>query len=437
MGLFFEKNMTEQLYQLFRESKGLSTDSRTVTEGQMFFALWGDNFNGNKYAEAALAKGASCAVIDDPSFETEKTILVDDTLMELQKLANHHRKELNCPVVAITGSNGKTTTKELVAAVLSKKFRVHFTRKNFNNQIGVPLTILSAPEGTEMMVIEMGASHVGEIRNLCLIARPDYGIITNIGTAHFEGFGSFDGVVKAKTELYEHLRKVNGIAFYNDKDRLISEKIFSMVNRAVPFSNPTGAELKVIPELSDMNLSLSVKYLQKKFKIKTNLFGSYNSDNVKAAIAIGLFFGVDIEDIADAIETYVPGDNRSQVMVTENNTLICDSYNANPVSMKMAIESFAAIDAEKKMCILGDMLELGDRSEEEHKKIHRVLTDHNLQNVMLAGPVFRKVSAGFRFKTFSDVSRLKEFLKIKPVKGYHILIKGSRGMALEQIYDLL
>ncbi len=429
--------MTEQLYQLFRESKGLSTDSRTVTGGQMFFALWGDNFNGNKFAEAALAKGASCAVIDDPSFETEGTILVDDTLMELQKLANHHRKELNCPVIGITGSNGKTTTKELLAAVLSKKFRIHYTRKNLNNQIGVPLTILSAPEGTELMVIEMGANHVGEIRTLCLIARPDYGIITNIGTAHIEGFGSFEGIVKAKTEMYEHLRKVNGIAFYNDKDKLISEKIFRMVNRAVPFSNPTGTELKVVAEMSDMNLSLSVKYLQNKLKIRTNLFGSYNLDNVRAAIAIGLFFGVGIEDIADAIENYIPGDNRSQVRVTENNTLICDSYNANPVSMKMAIESFAAIAADKKLCILGDMLELGDRSEEEHKKIHKVLTDHNLQNVMLTGPVFRKVSAGFRFKTFSNVNRLKEFLKLKPVKGYHILIKGSRGMALEEIYELL
>jgi UDP-N-acetylmuramoyl-tripeptide--D-alanyl-D-alanine ligase len=429
--------MTEQLYQLFRESRGLSTDSRTITEGQIFFALWGDNFNGNKYAADALAKGASWAVIDDPAFETEKTILVDDTLTELQKLANHHRKELKCPVIAITGTNGKTTTKELLAAVLSKKYRVHCTNKNFNNQIGVPLTILSAPEGTEMMVLEMGASHIGEIRTLCLIARPDYGIITNIGTAHIEGFGSFDGVVKAKTELYEHLRKVNGIAFYNDRDKLISEKIYKMVNRAVPFSDPTGTELKVTPEISDMNLSLSVKYLQKKLQIRTNLFGTYNSDNVKAAIGTGLFFGVDIEDIADAVEKYVPGDNRSQILVTENNTLICDSYNANPVSMKMAIESFAAIEAVKKMCILGDMLELGDKSEEEHKKMHKVLTDHNLQNVMLAGPIFAKVSAGFRFKTFSTVSRLKEYLRLKPVKGYHILIKGSRGMALEQIYDML
>ncbi len=429
--------MTEQIYTLFRESKGLSTDSRTVSEGQMFFALWGEKFNGNKYAADALKKGASWAVIDDPAFETEKTILVDDTLAELQKLATHHRKELKCPLIAVTGTNGKTTTKELLAAVLSKKFRVHYTNKNFNNQIGVPLTILSAPEGTEMMIIEMGASHIGEIRTLCLIARPDYGIITNIGTAHIEGFGSFDGVIKAKTELFEYLRKVNGIAFYNDKDKLISEKIYGLVNRAVPFSGPAGIPLKITPEPAGLNLILNVKYQNSKIRISTKLFGNYNTDNIRAAMATGLFFGIALDDIADAVESYVPENDRSQVLITENNTIISDSYNANPVSMKLALESFAAIETEKKLCILGDMLELGDRSEEEHKKIHKVLTDHNLQNVMLAGPVFTKVSAGFRFKTFSNVSRLKEYLKLKPVRGYHILIKGSRGMALEQIYDLL
>jgi len=437
MGHFFENIMTEQIYRLLKESKGLSTDSRSISGGQMFFALWGDKFNGNKYAAEALKKGASWAVIDDPAFENEKTILVDDTLTELQKLATHHRKQLKCPVIAITGSNGKTTTKELLAAVLSKKFKVHYTKKNLNNQIGVPLTILSADEGTEIMVLEMGASHIGEIRTLCLIARPDYGIITNIGAAHIEGFGSFEGVVKAKTELYEHLRKINGIAFYNDTDKLISEKIYKIVNRAVPYSDPAGIELRISPELTDLKLSLSVKYRQKKLKIRTNLFGIYNTDNIKAAIAAGLFFGIDLEDIADAVENYIPENNRSQVVITKNNTLICDSYNANPVSMKMAIESFASTDSGKKLCILGDMLELGDKSEEEHIKIHRVLTDHNLQNVMLAGPVFAKVSAGFRFKTFTSVTRLKEFLRIKPVKGYHILIKGSRGMELEQIFDML
>ena len=434
---FFEKNMTEQLYQLFKESSGLSTDSRSISRGQIFFALWGEKYNGNQYAAEALAKGASWAIIDDPAFETEKTVLVDDTLTELQKLATHHRKELKSTVVAITGTNGKTTTKELLSTVLARKFRVHSTNRNLNNQIGVPLTILSAAEGTEIMIVEMGANHIGEIRTLCLIARPDYGIITNIGTAHIQGFGSFEGVVKAKTELYEYLRKVNGIAFYNDKDTILSEKIYRMLNRAVPFSEPTGAELNVEHESSNLNLCLSVTYLHKTYKIKTNLFGAYNIENIKAAIATGLFFGVEMEDISDAIEKYIPGNNRSQILVTKNNTLICDCYNANPVSMRMAIESFAAIKAENKTCILADMLELGDRSEEEHVRIHKVLSDNNLRNVMLAGPIFHKVSAGFRFKTFTSVSRLAEYLKTKPVRGNHVLIKGSRGMALEQIYDLL
>jgi UDP-N-acetylmuramoyl-tripeptide--D-alanyl-D-alanine ligase len=428
---------TEQLYQLYRESSGISTDSRTIGENEIFFALWGEKYNGNKYAADALEKGASWAVIDDEAFETEKTILVDDCLIELQALATHHRKEMDVPVLAITGTNGKTTTKELIAAVLSKKFRIHSTKGNLNNQIGVPLTILSAPEGSEMMVIEMGASHVGEIRTLCMIARPDYGIITNVGTAHIEGFGSPEGVLKTKAELYEYLRKVNGIVLYNDKDHVLSEKIYRLVNRAVPFSDPTGVKLSIKHISDDINLSLDVRYLQKEYRIKTKLFGLFNLENVRAAIATGLFFGVEMNDIADAVENYTPGNNRSQVMVTKNNTLICDSYNANPSSMRLAIESFAKVNAEKKICILGDMLELGDKSEEEHSKIHKVLSDNNLLNAYLTGPVFSKVSAGFRFKTFRDVGRLKGFLKSKPVKGYHILIKGSRGMALEQIYEML
>ncbi len=434
---FFENMKTEQLYHLFRESSGVSTDSRTIGKNQIFFALWGEKYNGNKYAADALEKGASWAVIDDEVFETEKTILVDDCLIELQELASHHRKEMDASVLAITGTNGKTTTKELAAAILSKKFRVHSTRGNLNNQIGVPLTILSAPEGTEMMIIEMGASHVGEIRTLCSIAKPDYGIVTNVGTAHIEGFGSLEGVLKTKTELYEYLRKVNGIALYNDKDHILAEKIFRLVNRAVPFSDPTGIELTISPVPSDLNLSLNIRYLHKDYRVNTKLFGIFNLENIRAAVATGLFFGVEMNDIADAIGNYVPGNNRSQILVTKNNTLVCDSYNANPWSMQLAIESFSRISAENKLCILGDMLELGDKSEEEHTRIHKVLSDNNLKNVYLTGPIFSKVSAGFRFKTFRDVGRLKEFLKSKPVKGHHILIKGSRGMALEQIYDML
>jgi UDP-N-acetylmuramoyl-tripeptide--D-alanyl-D-alanine ligase len=340
-------------------------------------------------------------------------------------------------VIAITGTNGKTTTKELTSAILSRKFKVHSTRGNLNNHIGVPLTILSAPLDTELMVIEMGANHVGEIRTLCLIAKPDYGIITNISPAHIEGFGSFEGVVKAKTELYEHLRKINGIALYNDKDPILSEKIYRLVNRAVPFSEPTGISLSLKAEQSEMNLKLSAAYQKKTFNINTNLFGKYNLENIRAAIATGLFLGVDIKDAIEEVERFVPENNRSQVKVTKNNTLICDSYNANPISMRLAIESFAALEAEKKICILGDMLELGEKSEEEHTGIHKVLSDHNLREVFLVGPVFSKVSAGFRFKTFRDIARLKEYLRTKPLKGNHILIKGSRGIALEQLYDIL
>jgi UDP-N-acetylmuramoyl-tripeptide--D-alanyl-D-alanine ligase len=428
---------TEQLYSLFKESTGVSTDSRTVGKGQIFFALWGDNYNGNKFASEALARGALCAVIDDPIYETENTILVDDCLFELQALAAHFRKEMKVPVLAITGTNGKTTTKELLAVILSKKFRIHYTKGNLNNHIGVPLTILSAPADTEMLIIEMGASHLGEIRTLCLIAKPEYGIITNIGTAHIAGFGSVDGVAKAKTELYEHLRKVNGIALYNDKDPLLTEKIFRIINRAVPFSDPTGIDLLVDIVPSDLNLKLIVTYLHNTYNISTNLFGSYNLENVRAAIATGLFLGVDIKDIVDAVENYQPANNRSQVKTTKYNTLICDSYNANPTSMHLALDSFSAIKADHKMVILGDMLELGEKSEEEHLKVLRLLQSQTAEKVMLVGPVFNKIYAKSGFNAFESVNKLIEFLKKEPLRGNLILIKGSRGIRLEKIYDQL
>jgi UDP-N-acetylmuramoyl-tripeptide--D-alanyl-D-alanine ligase len=428
---------TEQLYKLFKDSKGVSTDSRTVGQGQLFFALWGDNYNGNEFASEALDRGAKCAVIDDPLFETENTILVEDCLFELQALAAHYRKQLNIPVLAITGTNGKTTTKELIASILSKKLKVHFTKGNLNNHIGVPLTILSTPADTEMLIIEMGASHIGEIRTLCLIAKPDYGIITNIGNAHIEGFGSVEGVIKAKTELYEHLRKINGIAFYNDKDPVLADKIFRMINKAVPFSDPTGIDLLIDPLPSDLNLKLSLNYLHKTYNISTNLFGSYNLENVRAAIGIGLFLGIEIGDIADAVEKYKPANNRSEIKVTKNNTLICDSYNANPTSMRVALDSFSALKAESKAVILGDMLELGDKSEEEHLKILELIQSMNADKVLLVGPVFRKISSASDFKVFSTVNDLFEYLRDEPLHDKTILIKGSRGMKLEKIYELL
>jgi UDP-N-acetylmuramoyl-tripeptide--D-alanyl-D-alanine ligase len=428
---------TDQLYELFKESSGVSTDSRTVGNGQIFFALWGGKYNGNEFASAALAKGASWAVIDDPLFETEKTILVDDCLLELQGLATLHRKTMGVPVLVITGTNGKTTTKELLSSIMARKLKVHSTKGNLNNHIGVPLTILSAPHGTEMMIIEMGSNHIGEISILCQITKPDYGIITNIGKAHIEGFGSMEGVIKAKTELFDYLRKVNGIALYNDHDPLLREKIFRMVNRAVPFSDPTGIELLVEMVPSELNLKLVATYHHQSYNINTNLFGSYNLENVRAAIATGLFLGVEMDDIVDAVQNYQPANNRSQIKVTKNNTLICDSYNANPASMYLALESFSGIHAERKLVILGDMLELGDKSEEEHYKILNELQSCKVENALLVGPVFQKVSSESGFKSFQNVAMLLEFLKSESVKGNAILIKGSRGMGLEKVYDLL
>jgi UDP-N-acetylmuramoyl-tripeptide--D-alanyl-D-alanine ligase len=427
---------TEQLYELFKESTGVATDSRIVKNGEIFFALWGDNFNGNKFATEALDKGASWAVIDDPIYETEKTVLVDDCLNELQALASYHRKQMNVPVLAIVGTNGKTTTKELLAAIMAKKIKVHFTKGNLNNHIGVPLTILSSPEGTEMMIIEMGANHIGEIRTLCLIAKPDYGIITNIGLAHIEGFGSADGVIKAKTELYEYLRKVNGVALYNDKNPLLTERIFKLVNRAVPYSDPTGIELTLELLPSDMNLTVKVTYQHQTFTIKTNLFGSYNFENLKAAIAAGLFFDVELKDIVDAVENYLPANNRSQIFNTKENTLICDSYNANPTSMHSALESFSLLKAEHKMVILGDMLELGEKSEEEHIKLLNDLRSLNIERALLVGPIFQQACSKCGFKSFPDVNKLIDFLKKEPVKNRTILVKGSRGIGLEKIYPL-
>jgi UDP-N-acetylmuramoyl-tripeptide--D-alanyl-D-alanine ligase len=428
---------TEQLYSIYKSSNGISTDTRTLQKGEMFFALWGGNFNGNQYAAEALEKGASVAVIDDPQYETDKTILVDDCLFELQALAAHYRKELKVPVLGITGTNGKTTTKELIAAILSVKKKVHFTRGNLNNHIGVPLTILSAPPDTEMMIIEMGANHIGEIRTLCLIAKPDYGIITNIGTAHIEGFGSFDGVVKAKSELYEYLKKINGVAIYNDKNNLLAEKIFRLVIRAVPYSDPTGTDLIIEPVPSDLNLKVTAEYEHKTYTINTNLFGKYNLENIRAAVATGLFLGIDMPEIVKAIENYVPGNNRSQIKVTKSNTIICDSYNANPKSMISAIESFSEIESKEKMLILGDMLELGEKGPGEHINVLNLIKEKGFKNVLLVGPIFSSVSQGSGFKSFKDIASIKDYIAANPVKGKYLLVKGSRGIGLERIYDLL
>lgn len=426
-----------ELYMIFRESAGVSTDSRSVKKGELFFALRGQNYNGNIYVSEAVEKGASFAVTDDPAFNKGRTVLVENTLESLKSLAAHHRKVIGVPVLGITGSNGKTTTKELIAGILSKKLKVHYTKGNFNNDIGLPLTILSAPYDTEIMVLEMGANHIGEIRALCNIAMPDYGIITNIGTAHIEGFGSFEGVIRAKTELYEYLSLSGGIAIFNDKNPLLLNKIYSTVNKAVPYSFPSGTELRVEALPSPMNLKVNIKYRHFDEEIQTGLFGAYNMENVKAATAAGLFLGVKIEDISEALAGYQPGNNRSQIRITRRNTLVCDSYNANPTSMLLSVKSFFNLSSERKVLILGDMLELGESSGREHKKIVDELTKLKPEKVILVGKNFIQAAAGSGFLVFEDLNGLTEYLVSQPISGSHILIKGSRGIALERIYDFL
>jgi UDP-N-acetylmuramoyl-tripeptide--D-alanyl-D-alanine ligase len=429
---------TEQLYKIFRQqSAGITTDSRTVARGQIFFALRGHNHDGNRFISDALAKGAFVAITDDPAYENEKTILVDDCLTELQALATLHRKTVGAKVLAITGTNGKTTTKELIAAVLAKKFRVHKTSGNLNNEIGLPLTILAAPEGTEIMVLEMGANHIGEIRSLCSIAMPDFGIITNIGTAHIEGFGSADGVLRTKTELYEYLVKVNGVAIFNDNDPVLAGQIIKTGVRAVPFSSPAGKRLTIKPMASELNLCVRVRYQHRLLDVSTMLFGSYNLENVQAAFAAGMFMGVGIDEMAEAVAGYQPTNNRSEVRVTASNTLVCDSYNANPTSMSGVIRSFSNLRNKDKALILGDMLELGECSHEEHLRILELLELFDPSSVYLVGPIFQETAENTDYKSFQDVDSLAGYLRENPLRNKLVLIKGSRKMTLEKLYDLL
>ena len=425
-----------QIYSLFKNSAGVNTDSRTIKQGEIFFALSGENYNGNKYAAESIKKGALCAVIDDTAFETEGTILVEDTLLALQLLALHHRKAMNIPTLAITGTNGKTTTKELISSILSKRKKVHFTKGNLNNHIGVPLTILSTPDDTEVLIVEMGASHIGEIRSLCNIACPTYGIITNIGSAHIEGFGSFEGIVKAKTELYEYLKITNGAVICNDLNPLLSEKIFNIGVKATPYSCPAGKTLTLEEQQSDMFLKVKAVYGEKEYIITTNLFGSYNIENLKAAIATGLFFDIPIEDIIDAVEEYKPENNRSQIITTDKNVLICDSYNANPTSVATAIRSFSGLERNKKMVILGDMLELGEKSEKEHLKILEEIGRLKPDEVFLVGKIFCKVAVNSGYTLFEDTKLLYNYFVDREIKGFIVLVKGSRGIGLEKLYDV-
>ncbi|MDP2088855.1 MAG: UDP-N-acetylmuramoyl-tripeptide--D-alanyl-D-alanine ligase [Flavobacteriaceae bacterium] len=418
----------QQLYQLFLANPIIDTDTRTIRKKSIFFALKGENFNGNLFAEEALKKGASFAVVDEDLFPSNlNIILVDDVLNSLQQLANYHRNLLNTPIISLTGSNGKTTTKELINAVLSKKFNTIATKGNLNNHIGVPLTLLSIRKDTEIAIVEMGANHQKEIEFLCSIAEPNFGYITNFGKAHLEGFGSVEGVIKGKSELYDFLRKTNGLAFVNFDDDIQFTQSIGI--KTVSFDINSD-----FIELVEANPFVKIRF--NNLDIHSQLIGRYNVNNIAAAITIGMFFKVPEKDIKKAIENYAPSNNRSQLMKIGNNTIFMDAYNANPSSMKVALENFNQIEGNSKMIILGDMFELGSASLTEHQAIADLIADFNFNQVYLIGAHFSSVKVQKAFQ-FSDFEQFKKEFDLTAIQNSTILIKGSRGMALERVLELL
>ncbi len=408
-----------------------------MEKGELFFALSGENFNGNRFAAEALKKGALAVVVDDPAFveaDDSRYLLTENALNTLQALAAYHRKQFNIPVLAITGTNGKTTTKELVAAVLSTKKNICATQGNLNNHIGVPLTLLNITKKTEIAVVEMGANHPGEIAALCKIARPGYGLITNIGKAHLEGFGDFQGVVNTKSELYRAIKANSGTVFVNKDNPLLMQLSKDILR--ITYGTPP-ADVAGQPEKGDFFLSVLWEPPSGTRQIKTQLYGSYNFSNVMAALAVGTHFGIPETDIQQAIARYEPRNNRSQRLETGNNVLILDAYNANPESMRLAIDDFTARRFPQPVLILGDMFELGKAAAEEHQKIVDKLEDTSLESVILAGKEFYKTRTNRPYPKFKTTEELIRFLKTHPIKNSHILIKGSRGMQLEKIIEYL
>lgn len=417
--------MIKELYKKYTKTYQVSTDTRNIKKGAIFFALKGANFNANQFADKALDLGASYVVVDDKEFykNKESYILVNDSLKTLQELATYHRQKLGLPIITLTGSNGKTTTKELIHVVLSKKYRTIATRGNLNNHIGVPLTLLSMLPDTEIGIVEMGANHFDEISFLCKMSQPNYGYITNFGKAHLEGFGSLKGVVKAKTELYRYLKNNQGLAFVNENDTLQIEKTKDQNHHLI------GSTIKNLPTKNFVKVQIEDTIIQ------SNLIGDYNFTNLSTAIGIGLYFDVSIAEIKKALESYVPDNKRSQIIEKKNTTLILDAYNANPTSMQAAISSFKKSPVKKKILVLGDMFELGKSAKSEHQFIAELASDKVFDKLILLGENFFKTNAPNSIKhlSFSDY---KESFNQNEYNNATVLIKGSRGMALERIVDL-
>lgn len=431
------------LYDIFLQHPVVTTDSRNCPAGSIFFALKGESFNANEFAAKALESGCAYAVIEEKQFAVdERYILVDDVLKALQNLANTHRKALKTKIIGITGTNGKTTTKELIAAVLQEKFNLHFTKGNLNNHIGVPLTLLQLNASHELAVVEMGANHPGEIEFLCNICEPDFGIITNVGKAHLEGFGSFEGVMKTKAELYDFIVKSGkGIFINQDNDFLnsMADKAGVQEDLKIPYSLTKKEDASVtygrVFASSPLLEVICHENIDEPLLIQTQLIGSYNAENVLAAVTIGQFFGLNNDQIKSGLEKYQPQNNRSQLTITAKNKLVVDAYNANPTSMKAAIQNFADMQVNGKVLILGDMLELGEQTENEHLQIIELLKHGNFEQVFLVGKVFNALQ--HPFISFENKDILTEEIKNHPLEDKFILIKGSRGIQLEKAIPFL
>lgn len=422
----------QDLHLFFLKFPSVNTDTRKIKKNDIFFALKGDNFNGNTYAQQAINNGASYVIIDQEEYYiNDKTILVEDTLVMLQKLANYHRNFCSAKVISLTGSNGKTTTKELIHAVLARKYKTIATVGNLNNHIGVPLTLLSILPNTEIAIIEMGANHQKEIQFLCEIAEPDFGFITNFGKAHLEGFGGVEGVIKGKSELYEYLIKNKKSIFLNADDSIQLDKLKNYTKK-YGFSSVNPKYYKI--ELEEAQPFVIIKV--EDTVIKSNLIGAYNFHNCCAAIIIGKFFNVELPEIKIALEKYTPENNRSQIIKKNGHYIILDAYNANPSSMKVAIENFNSLEKTNKVLILGDMFELGNSAEEEHQAITDLTKTLQFENILFVGENFyRTQTSSIKLRNFDD---LKSFLIANsPPSNSSILIKGSRGMALERTLEYI